>query len=266
MGSWVMNDRWVSADSYEAFMGRWSRLLAREFVRWLEPPPGLRWLELGCGTGALTEAILDQAMPASILACDPSDSFLKQAQGNVRDERVTFALAGAGSLPKPSQPLTAFAAGLVLNFIPDPEAALGEIARLLEPGSIVAAYVWDYADGMEFLRIFWEAASDLDPAAVDLDEGRRFPLCAPDPLAALFENSGFQRVSVQPVTIRTRFMDFADFWEPFLAGTGPGPAYVQSLSTEARERLMESLQDRLPPGNDGGLDLSARSWAVRGST
>jgi SAM-dependent methyltransferase len=238
--------------------------MAREFIGWLDLPPGLHWLEVGCGTGALTGTILDLAEPASILACDPSEAFVELARGKITDSRATFAVAAADNLPKSAQPPDVCVSGLALNFIPEPKAALEGMARRLAPDAVIGAYVWDYADGMEFLRIFWDAAADLDPAAEALHEGRRFPLCAPWPLRALFLNLGLKDVTVQPLTIPTRFRDFSDFWEPLLGASGPAPAYVQTLDTESRRHLKESLEKRFPIKGSESVDLTARAWAVRG--
>jgi SAM-dependent methyltransferase len=180
---------WTVGDPYETYMGRWSRRLAVAFVDWLAAPAGRRWLDVGCGTGALTAAILARAEPA---------------------------------------------------------------------------YVWDYAAGMAMLRHFWDAATALDPAAGDLDEGRRFPLCRPQPLRALWTDAGLAGVAVQAIEVPTVFADFDDFWMPFLGGQGPAPAYLMSLPEERRAALRDLLHTRLPAAVDGTIPLVARAWAVQG--
>lgn len=247
-------------------MGRWSRQAAYEFLSWLEPQPNLRWLEMGCGTGALTEAILEQANPISILACDPSEALLGIARERIRDPRVSFEVSGAASCQAYPSRLDVFASGLVLNFIDDPKTAVGSIAQKLTDGGLVAAYVWDYSQGMEFLRVFWDAAVALDPNAADLDEGKRFPLCSPAPLRSLFESVGLSNIEVTSLETITRFDSFSDYWTPFLGGTGPAPNYVSSLGDDERQRLEKDLRTRLSPEGDGSLVLTARAWGVRGST
>jgi hypothetical protein len=135
--------------------------------------------------------------------------------------------------------------------------------RLGRPG-LVAAYVWDYADGMEFLRFFWEEAAALDARAVILDEARRFPLCQPSALASLFQRSGLAEVATDPLHITTEFATFDDYWAPFLSGTGPAPSYVASLDPHGRERLRRRLEQRLQTRSDGVIRLRAGAWAVRG--
>jgi SAM-dependent methyltransferase len=152
----------------------------------------------------------------------------------------------------------------VLNFVPDPPAALAELRRVTRPGGIVAGYVWDYADGMQLMRRFWDAAADLDPAARDLDEGLRFPLCRPAPLRALFAGAGLADVVVEEIVVPTVFADFDDYWTPFLGGTGPAPAYAVSLPEVDRAVLRESLRSGLPTEPDGSIHLTARAWSVRG--
>ena len=247
-------------------MGRWSRLAALEFLGWLKPEPMLHWLDLGCGTGVLTTAILERANPGSILACDPSESLLELARERIRDQRTVFKVASADDISIPSHGLNAFVSGLVLNFIADPKAAIEIIVRTMARDGVVAAYVWDYSEGMELLRVFWDAASDLDANAANLDEGKRFPTCAPDPLRTLFQSVGLREVEVASLQVTALFESFSDYWEPFLGATGPAPSYVNSLRPEEQRQLKENLRARLSPDGDDGFTLAAKAWAVRGTT
>lgn len=227
--------------------------------------PGRRWLDVGCGTGALTSTILDRAEPASVEGVDPSEGYLKAARGRMDDERVIFHLGDALALPVPDRSVDAVVSGLVLNFVPDPSAAMIEAVRVARPGGTVAAYVWDYADGMQLMRAFWDAAVALDPSAAALDEGARFPLCRPEALHALFSAAGLAEVEVRPVDVATPFRDFDDYWSPFLGGQGPAPGYAVSLTHERREALRKRLRSSLPIRVDGSIELTARAWAVRGT-
>ena len=258
------HDNWTAGDAYESYMGRWSRPLARNFIGWLAPERGARWLELGCGTGALTSAICDLADPASVLACDPSEPFIDHARETVRDDRVAFVAASVEDLPVDIEALDYIVSGLVLNFLANPGSVIARMRRRLRRGGRIAAYVWDYKDGIEFLRRFWNEAVALDRAAVDLDEGRRFPLCQPEKLEALFLGEGLHGVTVGALDIPTRFRDFRDFWAPFLRGTGPAPAYVASLPMKRQDLLRERLAVNLTVEADGGIPLKARAWAVSG--
>jgi SAM-dependent methyltransferase len=259
-----MDDNWRAADSYERYMGRWSRPVAHSFVSWLEAPGGACWLEVGCGTGALTRAICDLAAPASVLACDPSESFVSYAKATLVDPRISFVLADAEHPPKPQTPVDVVVSGLVLNFLPDPQRAIAAMGRGASRNALVAAYVWDYLQGMEFLRVFWDEASRLDPSAESLDEGRRFPLCRLDGLTTLFLQGGLREVKGSALQVATSFADFDDFWGPFLTGTGPAPSYVASLSQSHRDSLQERLSERLKADGNGSIAMKARAWAVVG--
>ncbi len=257
-------DQWIAGDAYEHFMGRWSRGVAKEFIHWLAPPASWNWLEVGCGTGALTQAICRNADPASVVACDPSPGFISFARRSLAHPAVTFLVADADGLPTSVGGFDAVVSGLVLNFIPEPTEAVRSMSSRLRPGGMLAAYVWDYAEGMEFLRIFWEEALQLDVGAADLDEGQRFPICRPDTLVGMLEQGGLGMVECRALKIEMPFPDFDDYWAPFLGGTGPAPSYVSSLSPDAREALRLRLKQRLSPVADGPIRLTARAWAVRG--
>lgn len=257
-------DTWAAGDLYESYVGRWSRLVARDFLTWLEPASMLDWVDVGCGTGALTETVLRDAAPRSVKGVDPSAGFVEHARARVTDKRAAFDIGDAQALAFDSAQFDIAVSGLVLNFIPAPQSAVEHMVRVVRPGGTVGAYVWDYADKMQLMRYFWDAAVALDPAAVELDEGRRFPLCRPEPLSELFVRSGLSAVEVVPIDVPTRFVDFDDYWTPFLGGQGPAPGYAMSLTEERRTKLREGIRSSLPIAADGSIDLSARAWAVRG--
>jgi SAM-dependent methyltransferase len=257
-------DVWASGASYEPYVGRWSRRVAREFLAWLGTAPGSRWLDMGCGTGALSQTILSQAAPGHILGVDRARGFAAFARVQLQDPRVQVAVGDAQALPVVEAGFDMIVSGLVLNFIPNPRAALAEICRAARPGGVVAAYVWDYAGEMQLMRHFWDAAVALDPQALELDEGRRFPLCQPDALAELFHQAGLQSVETRDVTVATDFANFDDYWSPFLGGQGPAPTYTLSLGEQQQAALRERLRQQLPVAPDGSIHLVARAWAVRG--
>jgi len=260
-----VRDRWVAGSTYEEFMGRWSRLLAPRFVSWLRIPRAVHWLDVGCGTGALTSAIGMHGDPASVVGCDPAEAFIEFARGNSRDARLAFVVAGAGSLPSRPGGYGCVTSLLALNFLPDAEAAVHEMRLLAAPQATVSACVWDYADKMELLRLFWDAAAAVDSSARELDEGRRFPLCHPGALTDLFRGGGLADVRCEAIEIRTDFAGFDDYWQPFLGGTGPAPSFVASLDADRRERLARTLEARLRRGPEETIGLMARAWAVRGT-
>jgi len=258
------NDNWTAGDLYEGYMGRWSRPVAREFIKWLNIPAGGQWLDVGCGTGALSQTVLNLAEPVSIKGIDRSEGFVNFAREHVQDDRVRFEVGDAESLTDDSESFDAVVSGLVLNFIPHPERALAEMTRVTRTNGVVAVYVWDYADGMQFIRHFFVAAIALDPKASEHDEGPRLPICHPDVLRQLFEATGLQEVEVRSIEVPTVFRDFDDYWSPFLAGVGPAPSYAMSLSEDHRNELRERIRAGLPVNADGSIPLSARAWAAWG--
>jgi SAM-dependent methyltransferase len=260
-------DPWTTGDSYEPYIGRWSRLVARELVAWLAAPENSRWIDVGCGTGALTETIVERTQPNLVNAVDASAAYIEVARRKLGSEsRVRLHVADACALPLEASSHEFAVSGLVLNFVDEPLRMAQELARVVVPDGIVAAYVWDYAGEMQLIRRFWDAAVDLDPGARDRDEGRRFPICAPDPLAACWRDAGLHAVEVRAIEVPTRFRDFDDYWSPFLGGQGPAPGYAMSLDEARRAALRDRLRATLPIANDGSIRLSARAWAVRGRT
>jgi len=256
---------WGRGEAYERYVGRWSRLVGREFLAWLDVPPGSRWLDAGCGTGALSELILRLAGPSEVHGVDPAEGFIEHARAHVTDPRVHFSVGDARVLPFDAGSFDAVVGGLMLNFVPEPAIAVGEMARTTRPGGRVGVYVWDYAGGMQFMRRFWDAAAALDPAARELDEGRKFDTVAnPDGLRDLFTGAGLRDVEIRAIEIPTRFDDFDDYWTPFLGGMGPGPGYVATLDEDGRAALRERLRSTLPTDPDGSIPLTARAWATRG--
>ncbi|MEV0174739.1 class I SAM-dependent methyltransferase [Streptomyces sp. NPDC050803] len=256
-------DVWQAGPAYERYMGRWSRLVAERFMTLAGHADGLRWLDVGCGTGALTAVVAARCRPRLVLGCDRSAGFVATARATAHGP-VSFVVADATALPVGDGACDAAVSGLTLNFLPEPAAGVAEMTRAVRTGGLVAAYVWDYAEGMGLLCHFWDAATAADPAAAELDEGRRFPLCRPDPLHALWSEAGLHDVRVTPVVVPTVFTDLSDLWSPFLEGQGPAPGYVASLTPDARNRLREALGAAVPKEPDGSIALTARAWTVSG--
>lgn len=265
-GTAAEHDVWGLGASYEAYIGRWSRAVASEFVRWLGVPPHSRWLDVGCGAGALVEAIVEHMTPSAVLGVDRAKGFVEHARRRMAGAPVAFEVGDATALPVPGGGFDAVVSGLVLNFVPGPARMVAELVRVARPGGTVALYVWDYPGRMELLRWFWEAASSLDPAAAALDEASRFRDCAPAPLQDLFTAAGLLDVETRAIDVPTTFRDFDDYWSPFLGGQGPAPGYLVSLPEDRRAALRETLRARLPVAADGTIPLLARAWAVRGTT
>jgi SAM-dependent methyltransferase len=257
-------ETWGSGGPYDQYVGRWSRLVAEEFLAWLGSPARQTWSDVGCGTGALVECILAKREPKFILAIDRSGGFVGEAHRKIDDPRVCFGVADATALPWSSACFDTTISGLVLNFVPNAAAMIREMSRVARPGGRVAAYVWDYSGGMEMMRYFWDAAVAVSPQDAALDQAERFPLCQPEPLKSLFQSIGLTMVEVRPIDVPTIFRDFDDYWLPFLGKQGAAPTYLASLDNETRNRIRAMLNARLVPSADGSIHLTARAWAVRG--
>jgi SAM-dependent methyltransferase len=261
------HDAWQAGDSYDAYMGRWSRQIAPRFLDWLGATDDLDWLEVGCGSGALSATILDRCNPRSLISIDPSEGFVSTARKNVPDERAKFRVGDAQDLALETASRDVIASALVLNFVPDKEMALAEMKRVARPGGTIGFYVWDYpGGGMELMRTFWNAATALDPDASEFTEDGRFPFCTPDGLTELVKGAGLPLVECAPIEVSTVFRDFEDYWHPFTLGAGPAPGYCVNLDPGARQRLKDKLNDSLPRRDDGSIALKARAWAIKAVT
>jgi SAM-dependent methyltransferase len=253
---------WASGDAYEPYVGRWSRLVAREFLSWLNPPHNISWLDVGCGTGALSQTILELTEPSFVRGIDQSDDYVRYARRRVNDTRARFEQGDASNLPFHNASFDHVVSGLAINFMPG--VAVSEMARVARSEGTVAVYVWDYAGEMQLMRYFWDAAVALDPAVEALDEGKRFPICNEIPLRQLFQDSGLRNVESRAIDVATVFGSFDDYWSPFLGGQGPAPSYAMSLGENQRTELRELIRSRLPIKADGSIELVARAWAVLG--
>ena len=259
-----INDKWGDGDPYEYFMGRWSKLLAPEFLNWLNISPDKNWLEIGCGTGALTKAILLKCEPSHLTSIDPSEGFLAKTRERVNG-KGKFLIGHAAKLPVEDDTTDIVVSGLALNFFPDLNRSLAEMRRVSKRDGLIAGYVWDYSDRMDMLRYFWDAAYQIDPNSRGLDEGVRFPICKVNNLQKAFQEIGLSNVEVAALDIKTHFKDFDDFWNPFLGGQGPAPGYLASLPADFQEKLRKTIYDKLPIESDGSIQLLGRAFAVKGT-
>ena len=258
-------ENWGTAAPYERYVGRWSRQVAKEFIKWISVPARAAWADVGCGTGALMECILAQCQPKSIAGVDKADGFVAVARQNMRDPRLSFDTADATALPWDSHVFDAAVSGLVLNFVSDPKRMAMEMTRVTKPGGKVAVYVWDYGRGMQMMRYFWDAAIAISPHDSNLDQAERFPICQPEPLQKLFREVELSAVSCRAIEIPTVFRDFDDYWTPFLGKQGAAPTYLTTLDEATREKIRVLLKSRLVPSEDGIIPLTARAWAVQGT-
>lgn len=266
MSDSARHDAWSAGGSYDLYMGRWSRQIAPRFLEWLGARGGGDWLDVGCGTGAMSAEILGRCSPATLLGIDPSEGFIEQARRNVSDARAEFIVGDAQALSVEDASRDVVVSALVLNFVPDRHSAASEMRRVARRGGTVGFYVWDYpGGGVEFMRAFWTAAVDLDPKAAGLAENKRFPFCTRDGLVELTEVARIRDIEVTQIEIDTIFENFDDYWRPFTLGAGPAPGYCVGLDSQDREALRAKLQSTLDPGDGGPIRLKARAWALKGT-
>lgn len=246
----------VAADAYDRFMGRYSRLLAPVFADYADIDDGLTALDVGCGTGALTEELVGRLGEIRVGAVDPSPSFLAAVRDRFPD--VETLEADAAHLPHQDDIFDRALAQLVVHFMPDPVAGLVEMGRVTKPGGMVAACVWDHAGGSGPLATFWRAARDMDPR-IDDESGR--PGTAAGQLESLMRAAGLGDVSETALVARVGHPSFEEWWEPFEMGVGPAGQFVAGLSPEGKDELRERCQTLLP---DPPFQIAARAWAARG--
>lgn len=259
-----MTDSWKNGKAYDQFMGRWSKLVSKEFLTWFGAPSAQSWLDVGCGTGNLTRLILKTFQPGNIVSIDSSPGFIFHAKKTITYPLVNFSVSYAQTLGLQSKSMDSVVSGLVLNFVPEPEAAILEMMRVTKPGGKIGAFVWDYANGMQFLRYFWDAAIAADREAAAFDEGSRFPVCQNGQLAKMFQMAGLQQIEAKSIEIKTEFQNFDDYWQPFLGNVGAAPSYLKRLGKKEKQILEDLLRNTLPTNQNGSISLSARAWAVKG--
>jgi len=259
------NSVFSQAQAYEHFMGRWSRGLAPLFVQFAGVNDGDRVLDVGSGTGALAAAVAKLAPSSRIVGIDPAAPYVSLAQSQHENALISFEVGDAQQMRFEPATFDCALSMLAVNFIPDARKAFGEMQRVTKPMGTLAAAVWDYGEGMEMLRVFWDEVVDLHPASAAKDE-RHLPFCKRGELVAVWQQLGLRDVVGEALTIETRFASFDDFWTPFLESQGPAGACAASLSSVEREALRVRLRTRLlGAGPDNEINMRARAWAVRGS-
>jgi len=259
------SETWTAPEAYEWRAGRWSRLVGHEFIAWLALREDLAWLDVGCGTGILTQVILERCAPRRVAGIDPDKQSLSRACEQVRDPRAEFHCGHAEQLPFANGEFDAATSGLVLNMLDDPPTAVAEMKRVLRPGGTLACYVWDFGGEMQMMRRFWDAAIALDSGAQEKDQATRFPNCNPEFLSRLFRDAGLGAVETRGIVVPTVFADFEDYWAPMVRGDGTIPNYCASLSNQQLARLRQRLESSLARAPDGKIHLTARAWAVCGT-
>lgn len=248
------------ADAYDRHVGRYSAALSRAFIDAVGVAGTDNALDVGCGPGGLTRVLADIVGEQRVSAVDPSESFTEACRNRIPGADVRRATAE--QLPFDDGMFDVVVAQLVVNFLSDAQGGVREMARVARTGGVVAACVWDYAEGMTMLRAFFDAALELDPEAPD--EGRTMRYCSEQALRELWEQAGLADVESGALDIAANYESFDDYWWPFPLGVGPSGAYAASLDDESRDALRAACFRRLGEP-DGPFTLAARAWFVRGT-
>lgn len=259
---------WVGADEYSRYMGRWSSVVAGHMLERLQPQAGGAWLDVGCGTGDVLGAVLDAGAPSQVVGIDLSPEHIEGARPHWAGRpEVRFEVGSAEDLPFPTASFDGVVSGLAINHIPNSHRALVEMARVVKPGGVVGAYVWDYDDPDFFLTRFWVAAEDaLGERAVG-DERGRWSLCSRGGLEAATSAAGMAGAHVFQIRIPTVFADRDELWEGFLLGVGPSGTAAVGMDAAEAAAARASFEASLPPDQqDGAVRLTATAWAFAWQT
>lgn len=255
-----------SAAAYDQFMGRWSRQLSGRFVEFTGVADGDSILDVGCGTGSLTGVLSEFAGIRSIVGVDLAEVYLESARQSIRDPRVAFRTADATSLPFADRSFDRAFSMLVLQFVPDAGKAVSEMRRVVRPGGVVAAAVWDSLGGMPAQRMFWDAAATLGIASDKVLRDFYFrPMTPPNQMFAAWSEAGLKHVEQSSITIRMEYGNFSDYWLPIAAGEAALGKFAASLAAEQRAVLEKAVQKVYLGGEpDGPRSFATTAWACKG--
>ena len=242
-------------------MGRWSRAVAPQFLEWLRPPSSARWLEVGCGTGILTESVLDQCAPRSIVAVDASQAQIAHAMRSPLAERVDFRIADAQAMLFDDGSFDIVVSALVINFVPEPARALSEMHRVLRAGGVVGGYVWDFATERS---PSWPMRTAMRCFGLDIPDVPGTRLTSLSALSALFDESGFGEIETRSIEVTQSFEDFDSFWRAQTAGYMPTTRIIGALSESERQKLKDTVRAGIPLSSTGRVEYSARAHAIKG--
>jgi len=256
----------ADGDGYELVMGRWSKRLAMPFLDFAGARDGERVLDVGCGTGHLAQAIVERSMPSEVRAVDLAAAYIEHARSRNRDPRVVFEVDDACAMKFADHTFDRVHSMLVLHFVPQAAQAISEMRRVVKPGGVVAAAVWDVRGGFVANRMFFDTAAALDPKANER-RARNYtrPMTRPGELTRAWRDAGLQDVVEAALSIRMEFTSFEDYWAPYDGRDGPAAEYVATLGKAERSKLIDAVRAAYLDGEpDGARSYAALAWAVKG--
>ena len=254
--------------AYDRFMGRWSARLAPSFLGFAQVKDGQHVLDVGCGTGILSRAVISSGASVKVTGIDPLRDYVAFARKAVASPRAQFEVGEAESMPFPDKTFDAALALLVLQDFSDPAQAVREMARVTRPGGVVAACLWDFAEGLPMLSLLWQAAEAVAPDAVALKRANQpFQHASVNDLEALWRCCALCNIAPDTLELRMQFSSFDDYWQPFLGGSTPSSAFAAAVNAQTGGALARVLRDKIAGAQpDGSFVLPARAWAIRGTT
>jgi ubiquinone/menaquinone biosynthesis C-methylase UbiE len=252
--------RFEDGAAYERYMGKWSQLVGEKFLDWLAPNPGMRWLDVGCGNGAFTEMLIERCAPTSVDGVDPSEAQLEFARKRPGTRLARFHVGDAMALPFPDDSFDAAVMPLVIFFVPNPARGVAEMARVVRPGGVVAAYAWDMHGGgfpYESLRL------ELAALGVEVPKPPSPEASKMESLRDLWTSAGLEDVETREIAVERVFADFDDYWATIHGGPSVGAKLV-AMSSENQARLRSRMRERLAPDSTGRIIYAARANAING--
>jgi len=252
--------RFDDGAAYEQMMGIWSRRAGEIFLNWLEPPSGLRWIDIGCGNGAFTELLVERCGPVEVQGIDPSEAQLAFARTRPAARLAEFRQGDAMAVPFPASRFDAAVMALVLVFVPDPAQGIAEMVRVVAPGGIVATYMWDMVGGgfpLDPILLEMRAMGLAPPRPPQVDASRM------DALRGLWIDAGLEGVQTHEIAVTRTFADFRDFWMTNSKSPALGPTLAALASSDV-ETLQSRLRPRLPIDSHGRISCGARAHAIKG--
>jgi len=252
--------RFDDGAAYERYMGKWSQLAGETFLDWLAPAAGLRWLDVGCGNGAFTEMLVERCAPLSVHGIDPSEAQLAYARTRSRSRVAQFQTGDAMAIPFPNAAFDAAVMPLVIFFVPEPAKGVAEMARVVSPGGLVAAYAWDMLEGgfpYDALRAEMRALGVAVPMPPSPDASRL------DAMRALWAGAGLEQVDTRQIAVQRTFSSFDEYWTTVLVGPSVSTK-LAAMSPENLARLHARMRERLPADAAGRITYGARANAVKG--
>ena len=251
-------------DNYEAFMGRWSRQIAVQFLDWLETANDLVWLDVGCGAGMLSQTLNQRCTPKSVVGVDPSETYIDVARAHAANTNISFKVGDAQDLPFDDGAFDVVVSGLMIKFVPDKLRAVSEMKRVARPNSQIALYDWDLEHSMNMTRHFWQAVAEVAP---ELTEGRatdRPPMKETSTVAEKFREAGLNNVEECKFSFTARFTDFDDYWYPMTHNVQNVGRFYQTLSDDHRTAIRDRVQKILPIAVDGSISFQSQASAIKG--